>query len=58
MDELDEEFEKLKNSKMKSRRLKVMEEISTAEANLEDAKVALKKSEQQVTEFCKKVICQ
>lgn len=47
-DELDEEFEKLKNSNIKSRRLKVMEEIQLAEGALQDTKVALKKSEEQV----------
>ena len=47
-DELDEEFEKLKNSNIKSRRLKVLEEISLAEKEVEDTKVALKKSEEQV----------
>ena len=47
-DELDEEFEKLKNSNIKSRRLKVLEEIQLAESALEESKVALKKSEEQV----------
>lgn len=47
-DELDEEFEKLKNSNIKSRRLKVLEEIQLAEGALQDTKVALKKSEEQV----------
>lgn len=47
-DELDEEFEKLKNSNIKSRRLKVLEEIQLAEGALQDSKVALKKSEEQV----------
>ena len=47
-DELDEEFEKLKNSNLKSRRLKVMEEIALAEGALEDSKKALKKCEEQV----------
>ncbi|CAH3196290.1 unnamed protein product, partial [Porites evermanni] len=47
-DELDEEFEKLKNSNLKSRRLKVIEEIKLAEGALEDSKKALKKCEEQV----------
>lgn len=45
---MDEEFEKLKNSNLKSRRLKVMEEIALAEGALEDSKKALKKCEEQV----------
>ena len=45
---MDEEFEKLKNSNLKSRRLKVLEEIQLAEGALQDSKVALKKSEEQV----------
>ena len=49
-DELDEEFEKLKNANIKSRRLKVMEEIQLAEGALQDSKLALKKSEEQVSE--------
>ena len=48
MDELDEEFERLKNSKLKTKKLKVMEQIALAEGNLEDTKVALKKAEDQV----------
>lgn len=47
-DELDEEFEKLRNSNIKSRRLKVMEEIQLAEGALQDSKVALKKAQEQV----------
>ena len=49
-DELDEEFEKLKNANIKSRRLKVMEEIQLAEGALQDSKLALKKSEEQVSQ--------
>ena len=45
---MDEEFEKLKNSNLKSRRLKVIEEIKLAEGALEDSKKALKKCEEQV----------
>ena len=45
---MDEEFEKLKNSNLKSRRLKVIEEIRLAEGALEDSKKALKKCEEQV----------
>lgn len=47
-DELDEEFEKLRNSNIKSRRLKVMEEIQLAEGALQDSKLALKKAQEQV----------
>lgn len=47
-DELDEEFEKIKNAKLKSRTIKVMEEISAAEMSVQEAKVQLKKAEQQV----------
>ncbi|XP_068697910.1 dynein axonemal heavy chain 8-like [Montipora foliosa] len=54
-DELDEEFEKLKNSNMKCRRLKVMEEIQLAENALKDSKVALKKAEEQVKHWMHKV---
>ena len=49
-DELDQEFEKIKNAKMKSRRIKVMEQITTAEGALEEAKVQLKKAEQSVSQ--------
>jgi len=45
---LDEEFEKLRNSNIKSRRLKVFEEIHLAEGALKDSKAALKKSREQV----------
>ena len=48
-DELDEEFEKIKNAKMKSRKIKVMEHIATAEVSLQEAKVQLRKAEQLVS---------
>lgn len=54
-DELDEEFEKLRNSNIKSRRLKVMEEIQLAEGALQDSKVALKKAQEQVKHWMSKV---
>ena len=46
---MDEEFEKLKNSNLKSRRLKVIEEMKLAEGALEDSKKALQKCEEQVS---------
>lgn len=49
-DELDQEFEKIKNAKMKSRRIKVIEQITSAEGALEDARVQLKKAEQNVSQ--------
>lgn len=51
-DELDEEFEKIKNAKMKSRQIKVIEEIATAEVSVQEAKVQLKKAEQLVRLTC------
>ncbi|EDO26689.1 predicted protein, partial [Nematostella vectensis] len=44
-DELDEEFEKIKMAKMKSRKLKVLEEMALAEQTLVEAKAQLKKAE-------------
>lgn len=54
-DELDEEFEKLKKTNIKSRQLKVLEAISHAEDEVKETKVALKKSEEQVKHWMHKV---
>ncbi|EDO44670.1 predicted protein, partial [Nematostella vectensis] len=54
-DELDEEFEKIKMAKMKSRKLKVLEEMALAEQTLVEAKAQLKKAEDHVLKWQAKV---
>lgn len=48
LDELDEEFERMKNSKLQTQKLQIMEEIALAENKLTETTGALKKAEEQV----------
>lgn len=48
-DELDEEYERMKLAKLKSKKARTVEEITMAQREEEMLKVDLKKAEEQVT---------